>query len=147
MADAAGQAAQESRARQDLAAAAQRQAPRAMARPAPASSAPVAGWEPWTQVRVEGSGASVVLPRAQSGRLPELVARMLQSETAPAEVAGEPLLRLELAQGEQPLGVLELSGGYWRWLPLREVQQARGLRPDAALSQALREEAQRVLKR
>jgi hypothetical protein len=96
---------------------------------------------------VESGGRSVVVPRAQAGELPALVTRLLAS---PQEdpVAGPPAsLRLELAQGEDEQGTLELVGERWRWTPAREPRQARMLGADPALAAALREEAERVLAR
>jgi hypothetical protein len=122
----------------------------AAAAPAPAAvaalrAAPAA--PAWTQVRIEADGHSVVVPRAQAGALPSLVARMLLAPAEPAAATGPAVLRLELAQGDEAAGVLELAGARWRWMPLRGAQQARMLRPDPVLAAALREEAERLLRR
>mgnify|MGYP001627293222 CR=1 FL=1 len=99
----------------------------------------------WTQVRVEAQGKSVVVPREQAGRLPALVERVLAAERDPAG-STPPALRLELAEGNEPLGVLELVDERWRWTPLRDAQQSRMLRAPAHLNEALREEAERLLR-
>ncbi len=99
----------------------------------------------WTQVRIEADGKSVVVPLDQAGRLPALINRMLAAERDPA-VTGAGTLRLELAEGNELAGVLELVGERWRWTPLRDTQQARVLRADPAVAGALREEAERLLR-
>jgi hypothetical protein len=101
----------------------------------------------WTQVRIEANGRSVVVPLAQAGRLPALVTRLLQAEAEPGGPAAGTSLRLELARGDEALGVLEKVGERWRWTPLRDAQQARTLRADPALSEAVREEAEALLRR
>ena len=116
--------------------------------PAPAAAlraAPVA--LPWTQVRIESEGVSVVIPRPQAGRLPALVASLLASTSDEADAAAPASLKLELAQGDEALGVLEAVGEDWRWTPLRAPGPARLLRADAALAAAARAEAQRLLRR
>lgn len=137
LADPPRRAARESRARQS-------------ARGVAAQRAPVPVEESlgrWTQVRLESEGASVVVPRAQSDTLAQLLARMLRAQTvaAPAPASGSAQLRLELAQDDEPLGVLESVGGSWRWQPLGEA--ARGLRPAPELDAQLRDEAARLLGR
>lgn len=106
-----------------------------------------AGAVPWTQVRLEAAGRSVVVPRPQSGELPALVTSALASPSEPADPAATALLRLELAQGDDAVGALELVGERWRWTPLGQAGQARLLRADPALAAALREEAERLLRR
>lgn len=108
-----------------------------------ASPAPL----PWTQVRIEAGGRSVVIARMQAGELPALVTSMLASASDEAEGTAAASLRLELAQGDEAIGVLELVGERWRWTTLRDARQARLLRPEAGVSAALREEAQRLLAR
>ena len=115
-------------------------APRAALRAAPSRSM-------WTQVRIEAGGRSVVVPTAQAGRLPSLLSRVLVSPGEPGGAAGSASLRLELARGDDDLGVLELVDGRWRWTPLRNTQQARLLQVDAELSEAVRAEAEFLLRR
>jgi hypothetical protein len=101
----------------------------------------------WSQVRIEANGRSVVVPVAQAGQLPALVTRLLQAESDAGGPAAGASLRLELARGDEALGVLERVGERWRWTPLRDAQQARTLRADPALSAALAEEAESLLRR
>lgn len=126
------------------AAPAQRQAapapPAAVLRAAPGSL-------PWTQVRIESGGRSVVVPRMQAGELATLVTSMLASASDEAERGPAASLRLELAQGDEPAGVLELVGDRWRWTSLREPRGARILRAEPGVAAALREEAERLLGR
>ena len=127
------------------AAAPQRQA--APAAPAAALRASPASL-PWTQVRIEANGRSVVVPRTQAGELPSLVMSLLASASDEAETGGpRPTLRLELAQGDEAAGVLEVVGDRWRWTPLRDARQARMLRPEPGVAAALRDEALRLLAR
>jgi hypothetical protein len=102
---------------------------------------------PWTQVRIEAGGSSMVVSRMQAGELPALVTSMLASPSDETEGAAPAALRLELAQGDEAIGALELVGERWRWTTLRDARQARLLRPEAGVSAALREEAQRLLAR
>lgn len=124
--------------------AAQRQAapaaPTAALRASPASL-------PWTQVRIESGGRSVVIPRAQAGELPALVMTMLASPSEEPTTSAPPTLRLELAQGDEAAGVLELVGDHWRWTRLRDARQTRALRPEPGVAAALRTEAERLLRR
>jgi hypothetical protein len=126
------------------AAAPQRQTAPAAPAPYLRAAAPIMDW---TQVRIEASGRSVVVPLAQAGRLPALVTRLLQAEAESGRPAAGASLRLELARGDEALGVLEKVGERWRWTPLRDAQQARTLRADPALSEAVREEAEALLRR
>lgn len=143
LADAAAPPAAELRAREQAAGAAlQRQAPPAMAR----AVAPLSA-DRWTQVRLEAGGVSVVVPRAQAGALPDLLARALHTQAAAPAQAEPAQLRLELSEGEEPLGALEWAAGGWRWWPLREGLPARVLPVEPGLSQELRDEAQRLLRR
>lgn len=131
------------------AAAPQRQAQAVPAAPAAPSAAlrAAAGLVPWTQVRIEANGRSVVVPRPQAGQLPALITSALASPSEQGNAAGAASLRLELAQGDDLGGVLEWMGERWRWTPLREPGGPRLLRLDAALSAALKEEAERLLRR
>lgn len=131
------------------AAAPQRQAQALPAAPAAPSAAlrAAAGLVPWTQVRIEANGRSVVVPRPQAGQLPALITSALASPSEQGNAAGAASLRLELAQGDDLGGVLEWMGERWRWTPLREPGGPRLLRLDAALSAALKEEAERLLRR
>lgn len=120
-------------------------APAAATQDAAASAVVPPAATAWTQVRVEAQGKSVVVPRAQAGRLPALVERVFASERLPA--ASTPAaLRLELAEGNETLGLLEWVDERWRWTPLRDVQQSRMLRAPPELADALREEAERLLR-
>jgi hypothetical protein len=112
--------------------------------PAPAS---LAAGLPWTQVRIEANGRSVVVPRPQAGQLPALVTSMLASTSDDARAGGGASLRLELAQGDEALGTLDLMGESWRWTPMRDAGPTRLLRADPAVASSLREEAQRLLGR
>jgi hypothetical protein len=101
---------------------------------------------PWTQLRIEAGGRSVVVPRMQAGELPALVTSMLGSPSEDADPpVGQTLLRLELAQGDEPAGVLELVGEQWRWTSLREAREPRLLRPDPEVAAGLRRQAATLL--
>ena len=89
----------------------------------------------------------MVVARMQAGELAALVTSMLASPSDVTESAQAGTLRLELAQGDQAVGALEVVGDRWRWTPLRDARQARLLLPDPGLAAALREEAQRLLAR
>jgi hypothetical protein len=129
----------------------------AVAAPPPAAAAPAPPQAPaalraapqpgvhWSQVRIEANGQSVVVPIEQAGRLPALITRVLSTERESAE-STPAVLRLELAQGNEAAGLLELVGERWRWTPLSDAQQVRMLRADPALNDALRAEAQRLLR-
>ena len=122
-------------------------APQRQAAPAPPAAALRASPAslPWTQVRIEANGRSVVVPRAQAGELPALVMSLLASPSDEVEAGGpQPSLRLELAQGDEAAGVLEVVGDRWRWTPLRDARQARMLRPEPGVAAALRDEALRL---
>ena len=108
---------------------------------------PPSGALPWTQVRIESEGKSVVVPRPQARELPALVTSLLASTSDEADAAAPGTLRLELAEGDQALGVLELVDERWRWTPLGEAGQARWLRADPQVAARLRAEALRLLKR
>lgn len=116
------------------------QAPAAALRAAP-------GVLPWSQVRIESAGRSVVVARPQAGELPALVTSLLANTSDDADATAPASLRLELAQGDEMLGVLELVGERWRWRPLQPPGASRWLRADPALANAVREEAQRQLRR
>ncbi|HEX7892430.1 MAG TPA: hypothetical protein VF522_23970, partial [Ramlibacter sp.] len=123
-------------------------APRAAAPAAPAaalraSPAPLA----WTQVRIESGGRSVVVPRMQAGELAALITRILASPSEDAPTATPGSLRLELAQGDESAGVLELAGDRWRWTSLRESRRPRLLKPEPGVAAALREQAEELLRR
>ena len=125
-------------------AAAQRQgatvAPQAALRASPASL-------PWTQLRIEAGGRSVVVARMQAGELPALVTSLLASPSDDADATAAATLRLELAQGDEIIGALEMVGDRWRWSPLRGAREARLLRAEPGIAAALREEAQKLLAR
>lgn len=116
-----------------------------MAPGAPAAAMRAAPAQMWTQVRIEAGNRSVVVPADQAGRLQALVARLLAAPAEPA-VDGAPSLRMELARGNEVLGVLERVGDRWRWTPLGTGEQALMLRVDAALAAAMREEAEALLR-
>jgi Meckel syndrome type 1 protein len=114
--------------------------------PAPALQAEGAvAMQPWTQVRIEAGSRSVVVPRAQAGALAALLQRVLRADSQAAVPQARAELRLELASGDEPVGVLQWGGGVWRWQPLAEPGPERALRLDAGLEAALREEAERLL--
>jgi hypothetical protein len=115
-------------------------APQAAARASPASL-------PWSQVRIETGDRSVVVSRVQAGELPALVTSLLASPSDEADAAAPSSLRLELAQGDEAIGVLDVVGDRWRWTPLRGAREARMLRAEPAISAALREQAERLLPR
>jgi hypothetical protein len=123
---------------------AQRQAaptpPQAAVRASPSSL-------PWTQVRIEAGHRSVVVSRVQADELPALVTSLLASASDEADPTAPSTLRLELAQGDEAIGVLDAVGDRWRWMPLRGTREARMLRADPAISAALREHAERFLPR
>jgi hypothetical protein len=123
---------------------AQRQAapspPQAAVRASPASL-------PWTQVRIEAGDRSVVVSRVQADDLPALVTSLLASASDEADPTAPSTLRLELAQGDEAIGVLDAVGDRWRWTPLRGARDARMLRADPGISAALREHAERFLPR
>lgn len=115
--------------------------PSAGARSAPAAL-------PWSQVRIEAAGDAVVVTREQAGQLPALVTSLLGSPTEDAEPgAARGWLRLELGQGDETAGVLEVVGERWRWTPMGVGRPARMLAADAAVSAALQQEALRLLRR
>jgi hypothetical protein len=115
-------------------------APQAAVRASPASL-------PWSQIRIEAADRSVVVSRVQAGELPALVTSLLASPSDEADAAAPSSLRLELAQGDEAIGVLDVVGDRWRWTPLRGAREARLLRAEPALSAALREQAERLLPR
>lgn len=115
-------------------------APQAAVRASPASL-------PWTQVRIEAGDRSVVVSRVQADELPALVTTLLASPSDEADLAAPSTLRLELAQGDEAIGVLDAVGDRWRWTPLRGAREARMLRAEPGISAALREHAERFLPR
>lgn len=139
----------ESRARET--AAAPSPPPPALQRRAPSPAAPAAllaqagPLQRWTQVRIEAGARSVVVPREQATALARLLQRALAADRQAAASATDVELRLELADGEEPVGALAWSGGVWRWQPLGAPAAPSALRLDAALEAALREEAGRLL--
>lgn len=102
---------------------------------------------PWTQLRIEAGGRSVVVARMQAGELPALVTSLLASPSDDADATAAATLRLELAQGDEAIGVLDMVGDRWRWSPSRGVREARLLRAEPGIAAALREEAQKLLAR
>jgi hypothetical protein len=88
----------------------------------------------------------VTVVRAQAGTLAALIARVGAADPG-GPVAGTASLRITLAEGVRPLGVLERVEGAWRWTPQGEPAAARMLHPGAELSQALEREAERLLER
>lgn len=121
-------------------------APAAQRQAAPAFRAALPAL-PWTQVRIEADGQSVVVARPQAGQLPALVTSLLASTSDDAVPGPGSGLRLELAQGDDALGVLEEVGDSWRWTPMRDAGPPRLLRADPAVSVSLRSEARRLLRR
>lgn len=122
------------------------------AAPAPAARRPAAAqtaaWDDWSQVRIRGAQHTLLVERAQAGRLAALIARMVRSEGLVAAARGPATLSLELLQGEQPIGTLETDGAQWRWRPEQAAgPTARDFNADAALAAALRQEAERLLRR
>jgi hypothetical protein len=101
----------------------------------------------WTQVRIEADGVAMVVPRAQASRLADLVRRALHAPADPAPAEGAAIAQLELGRGPDALGVLSLHGDRWRWSPVGDMRDARTLRLDAETSNALLQEAQRMLQR
>lgn len=101
----------------------------------------------WTQVRIEAGSDSKVVPRRSAERLPALLARALAAETESLRVTGPADLTIEIGQGDQALGVLARHGEQWRWQPLGDARQGRTLRIDPALSAALQQEAEQLLRR
>jgi hypothetical protein len=115
-------------------------APQAAVRASPAAL-------PWSQIRIEAGERSVVVSRAQAGEMPALVTSLLASPSDEADAAAPSSLRLELAQGDEAIGVLDMVGERWRWTPLRGAREARMLRAEPGISTALREHAARLLPR
>ena len=83
----------------------------------------------------------------QAGELPALVTSLLASPSDDADATAAATLRLELAQGDEAIGALEMVGDRWRWSPLRGAREARLLRAEPGIAAALREEAQKLLAR
>lgn len=102
---------------------------------------------PWSQVRIEAAGEAVVVAREQAGQLPALVTSLLGSPTEEAELGTAGWLRLELGQGDEAAGVLEMVGERWRWTPMGVGRPARMLAADPAVSAALQQEALRLSRR
>jgi hypothetical protein len=112
------------------------------------AAAQTAAWDDWSQVRIRGAQRTLLVERAQAARLAELIARMVRSEGLVAAARGPAILSLELLQGEQPIGTLETDGAQWRWRPEQAAgPTARDFNADAALAAALRQEAERLLRR
>lgn len=112
------------------------------------AAAQTAAWDDWSQVRIRGAQRTLLVERAQAGRLAELIARMVRSEGLVAAARGPATLSLELLQGEQPIGTLETDGTQWRWRSEQAAgPTARDFNADAALAAALRQEAERLLRR
>jgi hypothetical protein len=101
----------------------------------------------WSQVRIETSALSVVVPRPQAETLADLVARALSAPAQRGPVQGAASVQLELGRGADAVGVLSLHGSLWRWSPAGDPRDARNLRVDPALSDALLQETQRALQR
>lgn len=129
----------------------------------------------WTQVRIlDGGGRVVQIDRAQASTLAGLLRAALAGVPAGGEAGaavdgkvgekagtaaresvggpaaarpfGPPTLRLELLQGSQRLGVLEVAAPLLRWTPVaadNAVGAARLVQPDAATLQALVDELAR----
>jgi hypothetical protein len=100
----------------------------------------------WSRVRIEGGARAVTVVREQADTLAALIARVGASEPG-RPTAGPASLRITLAEGVRPLGVLELVDGAWRWTSEGVPSAARMLHPGAELSEALRREAERLLGR
>jgi hypothetical protein len=115
--------------------------------PAAPQARALSGTLAWAQVRIEADGRSVVVLRPQAGELPALITSLLASTSDPATAGAAATLRLELAEGDEALGVLELVDERWRWTPLRGAGQARWLRADPAIAARVAAEARRLLQR
>jgi hypothetical protein len=98
-------------------------------------------------LRIEAGGRSVVVARMQAGELPALVTSLLASPSDDADATAAASLRLELSQGDEAIGVLDMVGDRWRWTPLRGAREARLLRAEPGIAAALREEAQKLVPR
>ena len=99
-------------------------------------------------MRIAANQRSVLVERAQAQRLAELVTRMVRSEGLAAAARSPATLSLELMQGGQVIGTLEMESGQWRWRPDQPAgPTARDFNADAALAGALRQEAERLLAR
>lgn len=127
------------------AAAPQAMAPRVQAAPSakenssrPAPSALPAGW---THLRRLPDGMAVA--RAQAGRLPQALGA-LRSSGDSREAAPAVLERIELQRNGQVLGVLELSGQEWRYLPSAPDEAPRWGIIDAAAGARLLGEVARL---
>ena len=101
----------------------------------------------WTQVRIEADGASKVVPRGQADRLADLLARALAAPSEPALGVNPVALSLEIAEGDEPLGLVEWTGERWRWVPLRDARQGRWLKLGESQSAELLREAQGLLQK
>jgi hypothetical protein len=101
----------------------------------------------WSRAEVASGGRAVLVDRAQAGHLDVLIARLLFSASETAQDAAPTSLRIALTQGARPVGVLEAVEGGWRWTPAGDAAPPRLLRPGAELSDALRQEAERLLAR
>lgn len=101
----------------------------------------------WTQARIlDGSGRGVQVDRAQAPALAGLLRDALAAGPAGLQPFGPATLRLELLQGGQRLGVLEVAGPLLRWTPAAvggAAGQVRLVQPDAAALQALVDELAR----
>jgi len=104
-------------------------------------------WEAWTELRITGEARAIVLARRRVPQLADQVnriARLAQS----LDPMQEPVrASFELSSRGNLLGVLEIGDTQVRWLPLGERGPSRTARPDAALLQAVREQADALLPR
>ncbi|HEY8356236.1 MAG TPA: hypothetical protein VIL30_02145 [Ramlibacter sp.] len=101
----------------------------------------------WTHVRIERAGVPVLVPRDQAGLLPNLLDWALGRRAGPpANTVMPASLRLELMDDSAPAGVVELVGDEWRWTA-EPGRPAVVLRVEPHIAAALREEAERLLRR
>ncbi|NML43029.1 hypothetical protein HHL11_04650 [Ramlibacter sp. G-1-2-2] len=119
--------------------------------PAPAPASPMAqqlrptappGWD---AVRIQADARDKRVARADADKLAGLLEQLLQSGQDGNVGASPAQLRMEFTQAGLPAGVLELAAEGWRWRPMGGT--TRALRTDAVLTEQVREEALRVVRR
>jgi hypothetical protein len=120
-------------------------APSTIAPASPAMHLRASAALPWDAVRIEANGRSVRLARADAGALGSPLERLLNSVQSEDVGASPASLRMELTQGGQVLGVLELGLEGWRWRSAGGTM--RTLRADPQVAEQVREEALRALGR
>jgi len=119
----------------------------APARAPMASLRAASGLPAWSRAAIASGGRSVVVARGEAAELAALMARLPFAEGEPAQGAVGASLRIELAEGSRPVGVLEATAGGWRWTPAGEEARPRMLRASTEASAALLREAERLLGR